>query len=184
MDALIRSIEGEFRRHKALGEGAFGQVPEAALSASGLNEGNSLAVMCWHISGNLKSRFTDFLTADGEKPWRDRDEEFVARSVSREEFVAKWEEGWKILLDTLGELHDADLAKQVVIRGQSLPVHEALHRSLAHISYHVGQVVYLSHAIVGAGWTYLSIPPGGSAAYNAAPTREKPATRAGAVASR
>ncbi len=181
MNTLIKSIEGEFRRYKSLAEGAFGQVPEAALSASGLNEGNSLAVMCWHISGNLRSRFTDFLTADGEKPWRHRDEEFEARSVSREDFVAKWEEGWSALLGTLATLQDADLTRTVTIRGEGLQVHEALHRSLAHISYHVGQIVYLSHAIAGAGWKYLSIPPGGSAAYNAAPTREKPAAHAAAV---
>jgi hypothetical protein len=182
MDTLIKSIDAEYRRYKALAEGAFGQVPEAALSASGLNEGNSLAVMCWHISGNLKSRFTDFLATDGEKPWRDRDEEFVARSVSREDFGAKWEEGWQVALDTLGSLRDEDLNKVVTIRGQPLPVHEALHRSLAHISYHVGQIVYLSHAIVGAGWKYLSIPPGGSAAYNAAPSMEKPRAHARSVA--
>ena len=182
MTTLIKSIEGEFKRYKALAEGAFAQVPEAALSAPGLNEGNSLAVMCWHISGNLKSRFTDFLTTDGEKQWRRRDEEFQARSVSREDFVAKWEEGWGVLLATLATLTDADLTRTVTIRGQPLPVHEALHRSLAHVSYHVGQIVYLSHAIVGAGWTYLSIPPGGSAAYNADPSKEKPSAHAAAVA--
>jgi hypothetical protein len=181
MNTLIKSIEGEFRRYKSLAEGAFAQVPEAALSASGLNEGNSLAVMCWHISGNLKSRFTDFLTSDGEKPWRQRDEEFKARSVSREDFVSKWEDGWSTLLGTLSTLHDADLVRTVTIRGETLAVHEALHRSLGHTSYHVGQIVYLSHAIVGTGWKYLSIPPGGSAAYNAAPDREKPAAHAAAV---
>jgi hypothetical protein len=181
MNTLIKSIEDEFRRYKALAEGAFAQVPEAALSAAGLNLGNSLAVMCWHISGNLRSRFTDFLTTDGEKQWRKRDEEFEARSVSRGDFVAKWEEGWQVLLGTLGTLQDADLERTVTIRGQPLKVHEALHRSLAHASYHVGQIVYLSHAIVGAGWSYLSIPPGGSATYNADPTKEKARSHAEAI---
>ena len=184
MNTLIASIEAEFRRYKALAEGAFAQVPEAALSASGLNHGNSLAVMCWHISGNLKSRFTDFLTTDGEKQWRKRDEEFQARSVSRGDFVAKWEEGWQVLLTTLATLQDADLERTVTIRGQPLKVHEALHRSLGHTSYHVGQIVYLSHAIVGTGWTYLSIPPGGSAAYNADPKMEKPGAHAAKVAAK
>lgn len=181
MNTLIKSIEDEFRRYKALAEGAFAQVPEAALSASGLNEGNSLAVMCWHISGNLKSRFTDFLTSDGEKEWRKRDEEFQARSVSREDFLARWNEGWSVLLGTLEGLTDEDLQITVTIRGQALAVHEALHRSLAHTSYHVGQIVYLSHAIVGAGWTYLSIAPGGSAGYNADPKMEKPGAHAAKV---
>lgn len=181
MNTLIKSIEAEFRRYKALAEGGFAQVPEAALSASGLNAGNSLAVMCWHISGNLKSRFSEFLTTDGEKEWRRRDEEFAARSVSREEFLAKWEEGWAVLLGTLATLRDEDLTKTVTIRGQPLQVHEALHRSLAHVSYHVGQMVYLAHAIVGAGWKYLSIPPGGSAAYNADPKYEKAAEYAAAT---
>jgi hypothetical protein len=180
-NTLIKSVEDEFRRYKALAEGAMGQVPEAALSASGLNEGNSLAVMCWHISGNLKSRFTDFLTTDGEKQWRHREEEFAARSVSREDLLAKWNDGWQTLLGTLATLQDEDLPKTVTIRGQPLAVHEALHRSLAHTSYHVGQIVYLSHAIVGAGWKYLSIPPGGSAAYNADPKMEKPGVHAAKV---
>ena len=182
MNILIKSIEGEFKRYKALAEGAFAQVPEEALSTSGLNEGNSLAVMCWHVSGNLKSRFTDFLTTDGEKQWRKRDEEFQARSVSREDFLAKWNEGWSVLLATLAGLRDADLTRTVTIRGQGLAVHEALHRSLAHTSYHVGQIVYLSHAIVGTGWKYLSIPPGGSAAYNADPKMEKATAHAAKLA--
>ena len=178
MNALIKSIESEFRRYKALAEGALGQVPEVTLSAPGPNGGNSLAVICWHISGNLKSRFTDFLTTDGEKPWREREEEFAARSVGRDVLQAKWEEGWSVLFGTLNGLTDADLTRTITIRGQPMAVHEALHRSLAHISYHVGQVVYVAHAIAGAGWKYLSIPPGGSAAYNAAPTMEKAATHA------
>lgn len=181
MTTLIRSIEEEFKRYKALAEAAFAQVPEAALSASGLNAGNSLAVMCWHISGNLKSRFTDFLTTDGEKQWRKRDEEFEARSVARGELLQKWNEGWDALLGTLAGLRDDDLTKTVTIRGQGLAVHEALHRSLAHTSYHVGQIVYLAHAMVGTEWTYLSIPPGGSAAYNADPKMEKPGAHAAKV---
>ena len=182
MNALIASIEAEYRRYKALAEGALEQVPEASLSEPG-PAGNSLATLCWHISGNLQSRFSDFLASDGEKPWRDREEEFAARTVSRAELLAKWQQGWTVLLSTLGQLTDADLVKTVSIRGQPLAVHEALHRSLAHISYHVGQIVLLAHAICGAKWRYLSIPPGGSAAYNANPQYEKAATHAGALRS-
>ncbi len=173
MNALIRSMEGEYRRYKSLAEEALAQVPEERLSVPGPGEGNSLATICWHVSGNLRSRFTDFLTDDGEKPWREREEEFAARTVSREELLLKWNEGWDVLLATLGSLTDDDLHRTVTIRGQPLLAHEALHRSLAHVSYHVGQVVYVAHAYCGPDWRYLSIAPGGTAAYNAAPTRER-----------
>jgi uncharacterized protein DUF1572 len=184
MNSLIKSIEDEYRRYKALAEGAIAQVPEERLSVSGLGGGNSLAVIVWHVSGNLRSRFIDFLTTDGEKQWRKRDEEFETRSVSRTELLTKWNEGWDVLLATLAALRDEDLIRTITIRGQALAVHEALHRSLAHTSYHVGQIVYLAHAFVGTEWTYLSIPPGGSTAYNADPTKEKAATHADAVRTR
>lgn len=173
MNTLINSIAGEFRRYKALAESALDQVPEPALSRPGPAAGNSLATICWHVSGNLRSRFTDFLTTDGEKPWRQREDEFARREVTRAELMAKWEEGWEALFTTLGTLMDADLERTVHIRGQPFRVHEALHRSVAHTSYHVGQIVYLAHSIQGGAWQYLSIPPGESAAYNANPTREK-----------
>jgi hypothetical protein len=181
MNPLVRSIEGEFRRYKALAEGALAQVPEPLLSAPGPSRGNSLATICWHVAGNLRSRFSDFLTADGEKEWRKREEEFEARTVSRDELMAKWEGGWAVLLDTLAGLTDASLISTVTIRRQPLAVHEALHRSLAHVSYHVGQIVYLAHVEVGAAWKYLSIPPGGSDAYNAKPLLDKPLAQAAAV---
>jgi Protein of unknown function (DUF1572) len=181
MHTFIKSIEAEYLRYKALAEAALEQVPDISLSELGPAGGNSLAVICWHVSGNLQSRFTDFLESDGEKPWRQREEEFAARSVSRADLLAKWNQGWDVLLSTLGALTDLDLVKAVAIRGRPLAVHEALHRSLAHTSYHVGQVVYLAHAICGGAWRYLSIPPGGSAAYNANPRFDKPAEQAGAL---
>lgn len=178
MNTLIKSIEAEYRRYKALAEAALDQVPEASISQPGPADGNSLATICWHVAGNLQSRFTDFLTSDGEKPWRDREEEFARRTVTHAELLAKWEQGWDTLLAVLGQLTDADLTKTVAIRGQPLAVHEALNRSLSHASYHVGQIVYLAHAICGPEWRYLTIPPGGSAAYNANPIYEKPTARA------
>lgn len=184
MNLLIESIAAEYRRYKALAEAALDQVPEGSLSQPGPAGGNSLATICWHLSGNLASRFTDFLTSDGEKPWRDREEEFAARAVSRAELLAKWGQGWDVLVTTLGQLTDADLTRTVHIRGQPLAVHEALHRSLAHASYHVGQIVYLAHAIRGPDWHYLTIPPGGSTAYNANPQYEKAALHAGALGNR
>jgi hypothetical protein len=184
MNPLMRSIEGEYRRYKTLAEGAIAQVPDSKLSTPGAGEGNSLAVLCWHIAGNLQSRFTDFLTTDGEKPWRQREEEFAPRAVSREELLAKWNAGWDVLFGALAGLTDAELSSIVTIRGQPLAVHEALHRSLAHVAYHVGQIVYVAHAFSGTAWKYLSIPPGGSAAYDAAPTMENPLAHAKAIPGR
>lgn len=174
MSAVLDSIRAEYQRYQVLAERALDQVPDALLSAPGFEGGNSLTVIAWHVAGNLRSRFTAFLTDDGEKPWRDREDEFAVRVVSREELRAQWLAGWTALYDAIGPLTDADLRRVVTIRGQALTVHDALHRSLAHASYHVGQMVYLAHAHRGRAWDYLSIPPGGSAAYNASPTHETP----------
>lgn len=175
---ILQSLADEYRRYKALAEAALEQVPEAALSEPGPAGGNSLAVICWHVAGNLRSRFTDFLTSDGEKPWRQREEEFAKRTVSRAELLAKWNQGWDALLSALETLTDADLTRTIRIRGEAFTVHAALHRSLAHTASHVGQIVYLAHSIQGGAWRYLSIPPGGSDAYNANPTHETPAKHA------
>jgi len=163
---LIESIRDEYNRYKALAEAAIDQLDDAELSMDGPNGGNSVSVLCWHVAGNLRSRFTDFLTTDGEKPWREREEEFRARTVSRTELLDAWRSGWAPLLSTLASLTDQDLQLPVTIRRQPLAVHEALHRSLAHVAYHVGQIVYVAKSIRGGTWTYLSIPPGGSDAYN------------------
>ena len=159
--ALVASIEGEYRRYKSLGENAINQLPDAQL-AEAAGSSNSIATIVWHVAGNLTSRFTDFLTSDGEKPWRDRDSEFLACHVNRVELQGKWEGGWRVLFAALSALSDADLAKTVTIRGQPHTVAEALHRSLAHTSYHVGQIVFVAKALRGADWRYLSIPPGQS----------------------
>jgi hypothetical protein len=174
MRQVVASIEGEYRRYKALGEGAFKQLSEPELTQAAPGEGNSVTTLVWHISGNLASRFSDFLSSDGEKPWRDRESEFARRGVTRAELVRKWDSGWQILSDTLQTLGDEDLGRTVTIRGQPLSVCEALHRSLSHASYHVGQIVFLAKSIRGAGWEYLSIPPGLSREYNKDPSHEKP----------
>jgi hypothetical protein len=181
MSAIIESIRAEYLRYKALADAAMSQLTEAELSADGPNGSNSIAVICWHVSGNLRSRFTDFLASDGEKPWRQREEEFQARTVSRGDLSSKWEQGWEVLLQTLGALHDEQLHETVTIRRQPLTVHEALHRSLAHTSYHVGQIVYLAKSIRGESWKYLSIPPGGSAAYNQDGTKDRAQSHAAAL---
>lgn len=174
MRHVIESIQGEFGRYKDLAERAMDQLPEADLSKPGPNGGSSIATICWHIAGNLQSRFTDFLDTDGEKPWRAREEEFLPRDVPRADLLARWAVGWNVLLQTLSTLDDGHLGRTVTVRGQVLRVDEALHRALAHVSYHVGQIVYLAKAMRGREWTYLSIPPGGTAAYNQAPDRERP----------
>lgn len=178
MTEMIESLKAEYLRYKALAEAAFNQVNDEELSVSGSHAGNSLAILCWHLFGNFRSRFTDFLTADGEKSWRDRDEEFAPRAVSRAEFLAKWEDGWAAVLGALASLTDEQLKQTVTIRGQTLQVHEALFRSLAHTSYHVGQMVFLAKSLRGDEWRYLSIPPGGSKAYNSNPTSEHAAAHA------
>lgn len=173
MTSIIQSIRGEYARYKTLAEGAIAQLTDAQLTGSDGVGSNSIVAICWHISGNLRSRFTDFLTADGEKPWRQRDEEFDARHVSRAELLAKWSEGWATLFAAIDALSDEQLGATVTIRHQPLQVHEALHRSLAHTSYHVGQIVFVAKALRGAEWTSLSIPRGQSAASNPDPMLDR-----------
>jgi hypothetical protein len=175
MTTIIESIRAEYLRYKALAEAAMEQTSDADLSAPGPGKGNSIAVICWHLSGNFQSRFTDFLTTDGEKPWRQREEEFEPRTVTRSELTSKWNQGWDVLLGSLDTLSDDHLQQSVIIRGQSMLVLEALQRSVAHLSYHVGQIVYIAKALRGEEWKYLSIPPGQSDAYNKNPTMEKAA---------
>jgi hypothetical protein len=155
---IIGSIEREYRRYKSYAEATFDQLSGDQLAHVAAPEGNSVAILVWHIAGNLKSRFTDFLTTDGEKPWRQRESEFEKRQVSHDQLRQKWDEGWAVLFGTLGQLSDADCDKRITIRGESLAVHEALHRSLAHTSSHVGQIMLLGKTLRGAEWRSLSIP--------------------------
>jgi hypothetical protein len=161
---VIGSIEREYRRYKGYAEATFGQLSDAQLSHVPAAEGNSIAILVWHVAGNLKSRFTDFLTSDGEKPWRQRESEFDDRRVTHDQLRQKWDEGWDVLFAALGKLTDDELGKMVTIRGEALAVHEALHRSLAHTSSHVGQIILLGKTMRGAEWRSLTIPrtPGGA----------------------
>jgi uncharacterized damage-inducible protein DinB len=174
---ITQSIRAEFLRYKELAEKAIAQLQPAQLTQLPSGGGNSIATICWHVSGNLRSRFTDFLTSDGEKSWRKRDEEFETRDVTREELLAKWQQGWDVLLEALATLDDSHLQQQVVIRGQALTVTEALVRSLAHTASHVGQIVYAAKMLRGAEWQYLSIAPGQSEQYNQKPALDKPPSR-------
>jgi uncharacterized damage-inducible protein DinB len=162
----VASLEKELRRYKALADGAMAQLDEDDLNRVTAGFNNSIAILVWHISGNLKSRFTDFLKSDGEKPWRARDEEFIARRVDRAELMTKWEEGWSVMLSSLEGLSDEDLNRTVTIRQEPLLAEQALHRALAHAAYHVGQIVYIAKAARGDSWKFMSIPPGKSEEYN------------------
>ena len=167
MSPHVEAITDEFTRYKALGEAAIAQLGDEELTLTASDGGNSIIAIVWHLAGNLESRFTDFRTSDGEKAWRDRDDEFVLRAVTKTELLEKWDRGWRALLAAVGELADADLLQTVTIRRQQLRIDQALQRSLAHTAYHVGQIVFLAKQIRSGGWRCLSIPLGGSAAHNA-----------------
>ena len=185
MASFISSIAGEFRRYKALGDGALAQLKDEELAVGDPATGsNSAAVLVWHVGGNLRSRFTDFLTTDGEKSWRKRDEEFTARTVTRGELLDKWNGGWDALFGALEGLTDDHLRQTVTIRSQPFEVYDALHRSLAHIAYHVGQLVFLARALRGEQWKNLSIPLGKSEEANRNPVHQDPGSHAAAIADR
>jgi hypothetical protein len=170
-DLLLQWLEAtgqSFQYHKSLADRAIAQVSDDALHRAIDENTNSIAVIVQHLSGNLSSRWTDFLTSDGEKPLRNRDREFVDARVSRSELLAAWEEAWKELFATLAALSADDVARTVQIRGETHSVPLAIQRSLAHTSYHVGQIVQLARHWAGDAWTTLTIPRGGSAAHNAA----------------
>lgn len=170
---MLTDFVDEYRRYRLMGEKAMAQVDDDALNRAPGDDGNSIAMIVRHVGGNLASRFTSFLTEDGEKPWRERDEEFVTRAYTRDEAREWWERGWSVLEREVGALTEADLGRAVRIRGQELTVHAALCRSLAHVASHVGQIVLLAKTSSGAAWQTLSIPKGRSNEYNANPTLEK-----------
>lgn len=169
----LAALRIEFRRYASILDQAIAQCADAAFYAVPCANGNSIAMLLAHLAGNLRSRFTDFLTTDGEKPWRDREGEFAQRAYDRAALLRQWTEAWNLLTSTLDALGEPDLDRQVTIRGVPLTVAEALARSSAHLAYHVGQIVLLARIQRGAEWQWISIPPGGSAAYNAAPDKEK-----------
>lgn len=162
----LNSVIKQFAYYKSLGEKAMQQVPEAQWFYSHHEDSNSLAVLVKHLWGNMKSRWTDFLTSDGEKEWRNRDAEFENDLKSAEEVRAKWEEGWNCLVNALNALTHSDLEKIIYIRNQGHSVMEAINRQLPHYAYHIGQMVFLSKLLVNKPWESLSIPKGGSKDYN------------------
>lgn len=160
----LRDVIRQFTYYKSLGDKALAKAPDAHLHTELDPHSNSIAVIVKHVGGNLRSRFRDFLTTDGEKPDRHRDTEFeMTARASRDEILGWWNDGWAMLMGALNELTPADLDRTIAIRKEPFLVLEALNRSLAHASYHVGQIVYLSRHFAGPTWTSLTIPRGGSA---------------------
>ncbi len=156
-----------FRDYKKLAEGAFEQVTDEEFFRALDEEANSLAVIVRHMSGNMLSRWTDFLTTDGEKPDRNRDMEFViTKGTTRNEVMERWEQGWRCLFDALEALRPEDVLRKVLIRGEEHTVVEAINRQLTHYSYHTGQLVFLAKHFRSAAWKSLSVPRNRSAEFN------------------
>lgn len=155
-----------FRNYKKLAERALEQISDEEFFKQIDEESNSLAIIVKHIAGNLKSRWTDFLTADGEKDFRDRDSEFIAEGDTRESLMEFWEESWQILFKELGALEAEDFAKTITIRQQPHTICEAINRQLTHYSYHIGQVTFLAKHFRSSEWKTLSVPKNKSAQFN------------------
>jgi hypothetical protein len=163
-ETYLRDISRTYRNYKTLGERAIAQVSDDDLHTVLGDEANSVAVIVKHLAGNLRSRFTDFLTSDGEKPERDRDGEFEMRArASRTEILEWWESGWGVALAAIDALTPADLDRTVYIRAEPFAVVESLNRLAAHAAYHVGQIVFLAKHFAGSNWASLSIPRNRSA---------------------
>lgn len=170
---MIKDFVDEYARYRRIGEKAIQQVSDEALNEVLGADNNSIAIIVRHISGNLLSRFTDFLNSDGEKPWRDRDSEFQDAHYDRRDVELMWAEGWGVLESELSKLGDEHLQQHIYIRGQAWTVHDALCRSLAHVSYHIGQIVLLARILNDGKWQWITIPKGKSREYNMNPSKEK-----------
>lgn len=164
--AEVHSTITIFGFYKGLGEKTFAQLTDEQLFYQPNGESNSVGILVKHLWGNMLSRWTNFLTEDGEKEWRERDAEFEPSIQTREELMEKWEAGWSCLFDALKSLQEGDLDKEVFIRNRGHTVQEAIQRQLAHYAYHVGQIIYVGKLSVNANWESLSIPKNGSAAFN------------------
>jgi Protein of unknown function (DUF1572) len=159
----LEEIKRQFRGHKRMAEGAIAQLEDAELFTLIDPEANSVAILIKHMAGNARSRFTDFLTTDGEKPDRFRDQEFeVSATTTREEVMRWWEEGWSHVFSTLDSLKPEDVSRTVTIRSEPHTVLQALNRALAHYAQHTGQIVFLAKHLRSKGWKTLSIPRGKS----------------------
>jgi len=158
----------QFRYYRKLGEQAMDQLESEQLFVAATEDSNSIAVIVGHLAGNMLSRWTDFLTSDGEKDWRDRDSEFEIQFSGREDLVKRWNEGWDCFLAALDQLQPADLQKICYIRNEGHSVLEAINRQFGHYPYHVGQIVFAAKQLKAGPWKNLSIPKNQSQTFNAA----------------
>ncbi|QAS51476.1 DUF1572 family protein [Halobacillus litoralis] len=161
----LRVVLERFNSLKSLGDRSLNQLSENEIHWKYNDESNSVAIIVKHLSGNMVSRWSDFLTSDGEKEYRKRDEEFIDDIETKAELITVWENGWKVLLESINELSEQDLLNTIYIRGESHLVLEAIERQMAHYAYHTGQIVYVSKQLKDNDWNSLSIPKGKSKEY-------------------
>ena len=163
----LESVKAQFKYYKSIGERTFDQLNDDDLFWQQNEETNSIAIIVKHLWGNMMSRWTNFLTTDGEKEWRKRDEEFDSDIQSKKEMLAKWNQGWECLFTTLNSISTEDLkSKTIYIRNEGHSITEAINRQLAHYPYHIGQIVFIGKIIQNENWNSLSIPKGKSKEYN------------------
>lgn len=164
---LIAAYQVEFRRQKAYIDGAVAQLSDEQFRTRPAPNLNAAAMIIKHLAGNLRSRWTDWLTTDGEKPDRNRESEFRDEGESRAQLMERYEAGWRLVFEGLAELNESDLSRAVSIRSEPHSVPLAINRQLAHIAYHAGQIMLISRSLVGdAGWKWQTVPPGKSAQFN------------------
>jgi hypothetical protein len=165
-ETYLQSVIKRMKSYKDLGDKTFEQLEEKDFHFQPNEASNSIAIIIQHLAGNMLSRFTNFLTEDGEKEWRNRDEEFNEQQSSKEKLIEHWENGWQVLFNTLQSLAENDLMKTIYIRSEALSVVDAINRQLAHYPHHVGQILYIGKMIKNDQWKSLSIPKNQSAIFN------------------
>jgi hypothetical protein len=166
MSSYLLSVKKQFEYYKILGDKTFSQLSDEHFFWHPNEESNSIAIISKHIVGNMLSRWTNFLTEDGEKEWRNRDQEFMNSFETKEDVIAYWEEGWHCLFKAINPLNESDIEKVIYIRNQGHTVTEAINRQLCHYAYHIGQIVFLGKIVLDTDWKSLSIPKGKSKDYN------------------
>lgn len=166
-NSYLQSATKQFEYYKLLGDKTFEQLSNEELHKEFITDTNSIAIIVKHLVGNMLSRWTNFLTEDGEKSWRHRDAEFIDTLKTKGELISTWNKGWNCLFNTLNSLSENDLERIIYIRNHGHTVTEAINRQLSHYAYHVGQIVFLGKLLKGNNWQSLSIPKGNSKRYNA-----------------
>ena len=162
----LSSTRQQFKQYKVMGEKTFSQLQDADLFWQYNDDSNSIAIIANHLSGNMISRWTDFLTTDGEKEWRKRDQEFEPVIKTRDELLTAWEKGWACLFDGFDTIDESNFDTKIYIRNEEHSIIKSVNRQLAHCAYHVGQIVYIAKMINSENWESLSIPKGKTAEYN------------------